>query len=133
VLLRAGRLEEAMRVNAEAWRLKADRHDLTSARILFVRIALRLLAGASDVRFYLGQVRSLLDRPFLECLGDIDRSWVVPDVFETVYDELGFAEAELLLRLARSFDAHPDVSDLDEAAAWHAAPAVPLETPWPEE
>lgn len=133
VLLRAGRLEEAMRINADAWRLKAGRHDLTSARILFVRIALRLLSGASNVRFYLGQLRSLLNRPVLECLGDIDRSWVVPDVFETVYDELGFADAELLLRLARAFDAHPDLSDLDEAVAWHAATAVPLEAPWPEE
>ena len=63
VLMRAGKLEEAGRWNAEAWRLKAGQHDLTSGRILFVRIALRLLLGDCDVRLHVGQLKTLLARP----------------------------------------------------------------------
>src|SRR5262249_58280601 len=55
VLMCAGKLEEAMQMNAAAWELKAiGQHDLTSGRILFVRTALRLLAADPDVGAYLG-------------------------------------------------------------------------------
>src|SRR5262249_45695808 len=60
VLLRMGRLPAARRVNQIAWQLKRGRHDLTSGRILFVRIALRLLNREADISRYLGQLKTLV-------------------------------------------------------------------------
>src|SRR5438552_15780483 len=57
VLMCAGKLDVACQLNAEAWRLKAGRHDLTSGRILVVRVALRFLLGDFDVRLYFGQLK----------------------------------------------------------------------------
>jgi proteasome accessory factor A len=131
VLLRAGRLDDATRLNADAWSLKAGRHDLTSGRILFVRTALTLLGGG-DPALYLGQLRSLLARPTLECLGDIAASWEIPDVLHQLANALADDAATLLIELAEVLNDRALLPELEDLPAWRGVPPVPLETPWPE-
>ena len=132
VLLRAGMLAEAGRLNAEAWRLKAGQHDLTSGRILFVRIALRFLLGERDASLYLGQLKTLLQCDPLECLGDIAATWEIPDVLAMLHAALPAAEAELLARVAEALDDRGRLVALDAIEAWGGAGAMPLDAPWPE-
>jgi len=132
VLLRAGKLGAAGQLNAEAWRLKAGRHDLVSGRILFVRIALRFLQDDRDVRLYVGQLKTLLQRASLDCPGDIALIWEVPDVLATLHDRLPAADTGLLGRVVEALNHRARLPALAAFDAWNAAPAVPLEAPWPD-
>jgi len=133
VLTCAGKLEEARRVTAEAWRLRAGRHDMTSARILVVRVALRFLEGGRDVAGYLGQLKTLLGRETLECLGDIAPTWEVPDVLAMLRARLPGTDADLLVEISETLNDRGRLPSLRAFAAWRAAAAVPLETAWPED
>jgi hypothetical protein len=135
VLMRAGKLAEAGRFNVDAWRLKAGRHDVTSGRILCVRIALRWLQGDGDVALYLAQLKTLLDRDSLECLGDILPTWDIPDVLEMLDARLTASESALFAQIVECLDDPDDLAArgaLEDFEPWSAAAPVPLETAWPE-
>ncbi len=131
VLMRTGNLAEACRWNAEAWSLKTGQHDLTSGRILFARIALRLLLGDGDVGLYLGQLKTLLRREALECLGDIAPTWDIPDVLGMLCDKLDEPDAELLANATDALNDRAYVPSLDRFDLWNSAATVALEAPWP--
>jgi proteasome accessory factor A len=132
VLMRAGKLVEARQFNAEAWRLKAGRHDLVSGRILFVRMALRFLVGDRNVGLYVGQLKTLLHRDALDCPGAIALFWEVPDVLTTLREKLNAADAELFIQAVEALNDRAHLASLDAFEVWNAAPAVPLEVPWPD-
>jgi proteasome accessory factor A len=133
VLMRAGKLDEARRWNAEAWRLKAGQHDLTTGRILFVRIAIRLLLDDRDVRLYVGQLKTLLERDPLECMGDIATTWEIPDVLEMLDERLRSADADMLGTIAEELSDGANRAVLDTFEVWRTSPAVPLDVSWPAE
>ncbi len=130
VLMRAGKFGEATRFNATAWRLKAGRHDLTSGRVLFVRVALRLLLGERDVALYLGQLKTLLGHEPLECHGDISSTWEIPDVLAMLSRNLSPEITDFMSRLVAVLNEQTLLPTLDACDAWASAPAVPLEAPW---
>ena len=130
VLLRAGKLDEATRFNAQAWRLKTGRHDLTSGRVLFVRVALRLLLGECDVTLYLGQLKILLGRDPLPCHGDISETWEIPDVIAMLSRNLPPDVGALMAKLADVLNERTLLPTLEACDAWVSAPPVALETPW---
>ena len=132
VLMRAGKLDEAARWNAEAWACKTGQHDLTSGRILFVRIALRLLAGERDVTLHLGQLKTLLAHGPLECLGDIAPIWEIPDVLQTLREKLPVQDAELLAAIAETLNDRAHLDGLETFRPWRGAPPAELDVPWPE-
>jgi hypothetical protein len=129
VLLRAGRLNESRCLNAEAWRLKAGQHDLTSGRILFVRIALSLLERR-DATPYIGQLRVLLNVEPLECFGGIMRTWDIPDVVDMLRERLAPDDADFLDWVAQTLNDRAYLQNLEACEAWRAASGVPLEVPW---
>jgi len=131
VLMRAGKLAEAERWNAEAWRLKARQHDLVSGRILFVRVALRLLQGDAAVGLYLGQLKTLFAWETLDCRGDIAPTWEIPDVLAMLSTHLRGRDADLLVQISETLNERANLPSLDGFRAWVAAVAVPLEAPWP--
>src|SRR5207247_4871910 len=102
--MRAGKLQDAHQPNAAAWRLKAGQHDVTSGRILFVRIALRLLLGDRDVRLYVGQLKTLLAGDPLGHLGNIETTWDIPDVLDMLDERLDPADTELLGTIKETLD-----------------------------
>jgi hypothetical protein len=129
VLLRADRLADAIEVNAEAWTLKAGQHDVTSGRILVVRIALRLLLRLPDAGFYVGQLKTVLAMDPLGCLGDVSTTWDVPDVLRMISRRLRRDEAALVRHAVTALDG-ARAPGLDDLSAWRDAPPVTLETPW---
>jgi hypothetical protein len=129
--MRAGKLAEAERWNREAWRLKARQHDLVSGRILFVRVALRLLQGDAAVGLYLGQLKTLFGWETLDCLGDIAPTWEIPDVLDMLSTRLRARDADLLVQISETLNERANLPSLEGCLAWAAAAAVPLETPWP--
>jgi len=133
VLMRAGKLDEARAVNAAAWQLKAGQHDLTSGRILFVRIALEHLGGTRDASLYVGQLKVLLYAERLDCLGDIDTTWDIPDVLTMICEKLPGAEASLLVAVAEALNDRTYVATLERIDEWNGASGIPLEAAWPEE
>jgi hypothetical protein len=133
VLMRAGRLDESRQLNAEAWRLKARQHDLTSGRILFVRIALGYLADRCDVSLYVGQLKVLLNVEPLECFGDVASTWDIPDVLGMLREGLPRAKAEFLVQVAETLNDRSSLPSLEAFAAWRAAAGMPLEARWPDD
>jgi hypothetical protein len=131
VMLRAGKLTEARRLTGEAWRLKGGQHDLTSGRILVVRIALCLLRRHRDVDLYLGQLKTLLSAGPLACPGNITPTWDIADVIGMLRRDLANADAELLVQLVSVLDKRSPLKVLEVFPTWDAAPPLPLETPWP--
>lgn len=93
---------------------------------------LRLLGDDRHVRLYLGQLKTLFGRGPLPCLGGIAPTWDIPDVLDTLGERLGAADAELLETLALTLDDRAHRPALDAFGDWTAAPAVPLDVPWPE-
>jgi tetratricopeptide (TPR) repeat protein len=132
VLLRAGRLDEAKTWNAEAWCLKAGRHDLVSGRILFIRIALCLLQGRRDVALYLGQLKTVFNLDPLECLADIAVTWEIHDVLDTLCEHLPDADATLLVHLTEALNDREHLEVLETFEEWRTVEAVGLEVAWPE-
>jgi hypothetical protein len=131
VLLRAGELDEAARWNAEAWTCKTGQHDLTSGRILFVRVAVRLLRGDREVGLHLGQLKTLLGRSPLACLGDIATMWDIPDVLQMLQEQLPADDADLLAALADTLNDRDCLQVLETFPPWRDAAPAPLDAPWP--
>ena len=132
--LLAGSLDKAVTANVEAWRLKGlsnGGHDLTSARILWVRFALTLLQRV-NASISLGQLRTVLLRPNLPCLGGIDLRWDVADVVGTLRERLAHDEVELLSALVDVLNDRSPLNELNRFAQWARQPGVPLEMPWSE-
>lgn len=132
ILLVAGKLPDAMNENLRAWKLKAGKHDLTSGRILFVRAALAMLLGR-PVEQYFGQLKTLLAKPDLPCLGNIDPIWHPEDCVNHLGAKLSAGQAGLLAKLAEVLNDHAVLPALDAHPAWAGQPAVPLDVPWPAE
>jgi hypothetical protein len=129
----AGKLAEAAHWNLDSWRLKAQQHDLVSGRILFVRVALRLLQGDAAIALYLGQLKTLFGWERLDCRGDIAPTWEIPDVLDMLSVRLRACDFELLVRISETLNDRANLRSLEAFRAWVAAAAVPLETPWPED
>jgi tetratricopeptide (TPR) repeat protein len=132
IYMLADRLDEARRVNAEAWSLKAGQHDVTSGRILFARVALCWLRNA-DASHYLSQLRTILAQPELSCLGGIDRRWEAPDVLDHLRSRLAPEKADLLAAIVAALNEPGKVTDLERFDLWRSTPALPLELAWPDE
>jgi len=131
VLVRTAGLYAAWRANAEAWRLLDGAHDVTSARVLLVRVAFRILAGDRNVGLYFGQLKTLLARPSLSRWGGVARHWDVDDALNLLRMQLR-NEGELLVQATRVLDGCAAPGVLDVFDAWTAAPAVGLDVPWPD-
>jgi tetratricopeptide (TPR) repeat protein len=132
IFMLADRLDEALHVNREAWSLKAGQHDMTSGRILLIRIALCLLKNAESNQ-YIGQLRTLIAQPEIPCLGDIARQWNVADILDKLRSRLSPERLDFLATLAVALNEPIKVTDLNGCAYWRSTLAVPLDVPWPDE
>jgi proteasome accessory factor A len=130
ILMMGGKTEEALTVNAHAWKSKAGLHDLISARILTMRLALAMLTGMSCAQ-YLGQLKTLLLQPALPCLGDIDPIWDPSDVLRFLQSRLTPGQTLSICILARVLNHQRLVPALERWGGWARQPAVPLADSWP--
>ena len=132
VCMLADQLDEAVCINAEAWLLMAGQHDVTSCRILIVRIALYWLRNV-DATLYLAQLRWLLAQPELPCLGGIDPKWDAVDVLDHLRAQLAPEKANLFVAITSFLNEPGTVADLEQFDLWKSTPAIPLVVPWPDE
>jgi hypothetical protein len=125
-----GKLAEGKLLSARAWSLKSGKHDITSGRILFMRLAIALLEAQSS-EFYLGQLKTLLAGRPLEAAGNVATTWNITSFIESLRSTLSPTNAALLEALASALNNCHDVPNLNEFLQWKGPPTVPLDAPWP--
>jgi hypothetical protein len=74
VLIMQGKLDEAKVLLVRAWQLKSGQHDLTSARVLYVRLAVALLESEPK-EIFVGQLKTLLALESLPDYADVVKVW----------------------------------------------------------
>jgi hypothetical protein len=131
VCMLANRLDESESLNREAWAHKTGQHDVTSGRILFLRIALCWLLDA-DASLYLGQLRTLLAQPNLTSLGGVDRQWEAADILDELSKRLTTEKAGFLRALVLALNEPGKIAQLDRFSLWLFVLDEPLDAPWPE-
>lgn len=131
VLLMQDKREETHGLLTRAWQQKDGRHDLTSARILCLRLALEWIEGRDGTPF-LGQMKTLLAEAHLGTQLDIATTWEVAAVWESLRPRLSEARLILLQRIAASLNDRTLTAQLVEFPEWRDVPTVPLDAPWPE-
>lgn len=133
VLMLHNRIDEATNVNTEAWQLKCvseGGHDITSARILLMRITLQWLAGSSGATICIGQLRTLLELPKLPCLGNINHNWDTSDIINNLRLKLRSDQTDLLVALLESINDQSKITELDRFTVWCQQQPAPLDAPW---
>ncbi len=129
VLVLRNRLDEAKHVLARAWQLKASQHDITSSRVLYVRLVIALLESQSAAVF-VGQLRTLLAEEYLRDYAGVDSAWNVAYFLEQLNSKLGERNAKFMVALAAVMNNQSTVSELDRFPEWCSCAPVSLETPW---
>jgi tetratricopeptide (TPR) repeat protein len=145
VLLMQGRASEAKPYLTRAWHLKHDAHYATSARILWVRLAVALLTGEPASQF-VGQLKATLpESPHLSIPANIDNFWNVQSVIEKLREQLPNQQSDLLALIVNRlnaffhFHANSDAGvggtgnggiKMEDFALWKNQPAIPLDVPW---
>jgi WD40 repeat protein len=150
VLVMQGLLPESASLAADAWNLQQGRHDMTSARILLVRLAIAILES-QPTGLYIGLLKTLLAGPDLNVPPGITRFWDIKSFLDDVGAKVTRPEKELLTAIESTLNSPPEpvvsvyrpdgtletvldsrrpVSQLDRHEAWTVQPAVPLDAPW---
>jgi len=132
VLILRGKQAEAKSLLARAWQLKCTRHDLTSTRLLFVRLAIALLEF-QPAEVFVGQLKTLLaldplpDDPAVVKPGDM--TWFSESLLPKIPPDAG----DFLTALASAMNDRTKLADLNRFPEWRNQPPIPLDTPWPKE
>jgi len=104
VLMLMGKTEEAKGHLERAWALKRQRHDVTSARILWVRVAVALLAN-EPFEFFLGQLKQLFDTQEFLVSNQVGDFWNVQNVLTYLHAHLTPEHFQLLNVLVDTLNA----------------------------
>jgi tetratricopeptide (TPR) repeat protein len=126
-LLRLGMYDEAVNCCSRGWLLKGQAYDLTSLRILIMRMIIAVLEG-TPWDLFLGQAKTLAKGELLT--KEVAPQWEVADILSTIalkHPE----EWSLLTALATATNDNAKLSALDVFAKWKSQPTVPLDMPWP--
>jgi hypothetical protein len=130
VLLMLGRVDDARDEVTRAWQATAGRRDLTSARILVIRLAIAMVAKEPFSAF-LGQARTHLAIRPLPDFADVSPYWQVPRLLEALSPVLEADAAALLKGLGDVLNNDRPHDSLDEIALWRCASPASLDEPWP--
>lgn len=129
LLVMQDQLEEARALLGRAWEIKMQGHDITSARVVWTRLAAAMLAGEAQ-ELLVRSMKTLLAGPQLSSI-DVAPHWHVAPVVEFVRPRLAAEDANLLLRLGEVLNDRRRLSLLDALPAWAEAAPVALESGWP--
>jgi len=132
VLIPQGKLAEAKSLLARAWQLKCDRHDLTSTRLLFVRLAIALLESQT-VEVFVGQLKNLLALESLPDHAEVVKVWDITCFIESLRPKIPPDAGNFLTALVSAMNDRTKLADLDRFPEWRTRPPVPLDAPWPNE
>jgi nephrocystin-3 len=130
VLVMQGKLVEAKALAEEAWTLQASRHDLTSGRILAVRLAIALIE-AEPVGVYVGQLKTLLAGESVKAAGNIASTWDAHSFLASARPKLSKPDADFLEDVSATLNDRVSQIDLARHLGWTEYDALPLEAAWP--
>lgn len=131
VLLMQGKLAEACDLLDRAWALKVGAHDLTSARILWTRIAVGLAGGAQYGRL-IGIMKSLLSACDLRPVGEVSAHWTVVSIVDALWRRVSAPDGRFLIRLAEVLNTPADTAPLRAFTRWRTQQPLPIDMRWPE-
>ena len=132
VLLMRGRVSEAREQVTRAWQETGDRYDVTSARILTVRLVIAVIDHEPH-EVFLGQLKShLAIRPMLN-VADVDRYWKMVPVLAALAPRLHADDVGLLKAIVGVLNGSLLREALEPMPRWRDAPSLPLDTVWPAE
>lgn len=146
VLLLLRKTDEAKIHLARAWALKESSHDVTSARILWVRLAVAMLTN-EPIGVYLGQLKTFFATQVYRVSNQVDDYWNVQSVLANLQKYLSPDYVQLLAVIVDALNAGshyhieqqsanvaeptanviPTLSDL---VFWRSQETIPLETQW---
>jgi proteasome accessory factor A len=129
VLLLRDQLPEAHRLLARAWRLKRNSHDLTSPRILFIRLIVAMLQSQSTATL-VGQIKTLILRGTLPDHADVTRSWSIGPMIDTLRARVGGDNHALLKSLFAAINRPECAEALDQFECWRKQEPVGLDAGW---
>jgi hypothetical protein len=132
VLILQDKLAEAKSLLARAWQLKSGRHDLTSPRLLFVRLVMALLES-QPVEVFVGQLKNLLALESLPDHADVAKVWNITSFIESLRPKIPPDAGDFLTALASAMNDRTKLADLDRFPEWRDQPPTPLDAPWPSE
>ncbi len=130
-LLMMRRAPEADALFAESWRATQQRWMIVSTGIAFLALVSALLQGKSSAD-PLGRLKTLLLGPALPRAQGVAEKWDVLYLSDYLSDALPADWRDVLVALLAALNDPARAADLDAFPPWREAPALPLDTPWPE-
>jgi hypothetical protein len=125
VLLMQGRVAEAREQAAAAWLLQGTRYDLTSARILTIRLAIAF-AGSEPCALFAGQLKAHLAMWPLPDFADVDRHWQMAPVLDRLAARIEDGAIGLLRAIVGVLNGSGSIGALEDWPLWRETPAQPL-------
>jgi hypothetical protein len=132
VLLMQGRTSEARHEITRAWHEMGRRYDVTSARILTMRLTVALIDDEPNALF-VGQLMNHLAMQPLPDYADVDRRWQLRRMLDVLAPRLDPEALTLLQAIGDVVNGHRALQTLEELPRWRDTPPVPLEEQWPSE
>ncbi len=129
VLIPQGKLAEAKSLLARAWQLKRGQHDLTSTRLLLVRLAIALLE-LQPVEVFVGQLKNLLALESLPDHAEVVKVWDITCFIESLRPKIPPDAGNFLTALVSAMNDRTKLADLDRFPEWLTQPPIPLDAPW---
>jgi hypothetical protein len=111
---------------ARAWQLKSGQHDLTSTRLLFVRLTVALLESQPTEKF-VGQLKTLLALESLPDYADVMKVWDIDYFIEHLRSKLPPSSTNFLTALAAVLNDRTKLPELEEFPAWREAKRLPID------
>jgi hypothetical protein len=130
VLVIQGRLAEAREEVTRAWEQSCGRYDLTSARILTVRLLIALIDN-EPCELFLGQLKSHMAIQPLQNVAEVDRFWKLVPLLDGLAPRLSPDDVRLLKAVVRVLNDRGPCDVLETMERWREAASLPLDTPWP--
>jgi hypothetical protein len=102
---------------SRAWNLKAGQHDITSQRILFVRLVIAFLEGESR-EMLAGQLKTLLTHGPLPDYADVVVVWDIGYFIEYLTPKLDPGTVGFLTALVEAMNDPAKLARLEEFSEW---------------
>lgn len=129
ILIMQGKYCEAKENLIKAWNLKINKHDITSPRVLYVRLTVALLEKDST-NIFIGQLKTLFSFCPLPDFTDVSVTWEPVHFIEYLRTNLGDDNLEFLVSLASVTNDVKKISALDKYDIWKNQEPVSLNEPW---
>ena len=130
VLLMQGHVEEARVLVTDAWPTPDEGYDLTSMRVLTIRLAIALIDD-EPAGLWLGQVKTHLAIRPLPNHADVDRRWQMGPVLNALAPQLGVDAVRMLEAIVSIVNRSIVPDELNAITGWRDTPARSLDVAWP--